>query len=593
MLSSRHRSLGGPLGAVLAAVLAMLCLHADGEVADPAVTAVTGGVAKSSPDYVVGWAFQVDLGITVTHLGVFDENGNAILDEALVPEVGLWDSAGALLASVAVPLETAAEDGFFYAAVSPVTLVPGSYVLGGVNFEGGESYRMGADLSTDARIEWIAGRFAASSELVFPTESRTTPGAFLGPNFKLQTALFVVHTPTNRSVRQRDRHNYADIAVSGTATAAIDFVDVEAVPVEGSCGSPVERRVLDAAPSGDRFAGILRLKAGRYTVTVTAVSGGSDVAATVIDRVGVGEVFVTAGQSNSANHGEPPQSPVDDRVSCFDTVSNWRHAYDPQPVATGTGGSPWPALGDALAAALDVPVGLASVGVGGSRVDQWLPGGDLYPRLEQALTSLGPNNCRAVLWHQGESDALAGTAAEVYAQRLESVIAQSRVDAGFTVPWGVAIVSWLPYTSEADQAQVRAGQQQVIDADPAVFLGSETDTFHTLGYLADGVHYNAEGLTAHGVQWAQRVRAYVFPRPSPAGRITGFVRVGPDTLRIEWDAEAGVTYEVQSTSVGVPGAEGWQAASDWVVGPENAAVVHVPYDATARMYRVAAPHTEP
>ena len=34
-----------------------------------------------------------------------------------------------------------------------------------------------------------------------------------------------------------------------------------------------------------------------------------------VEPVGIGEVFVTAGQSNSANHGNPALIPADPRVS--------------------------------------------------------------------------------------------------------------------------------------------------------------------------------------------------------------------------------------------------------------------------------------
>jgi len=48
----------------------------------------------------------------------------------------------------------------------------------------------------------------------------------------------------------------------------------------------------------------------------------------------------------------------------------WRPAFDPMPTATGDGGSPWPAFGDLLVDALDVPVGVISVGWGGTAVQQ-------------------------------------------------------------------------------------------------------------------------------------------------------------------------------------------------------------------------------
>jgi hypothetical protein len=194
----------------------------------------------------------------------------------------------------------------------------------------------------------------------------------------------------------------------------------------------------------------------------------------------------------------------------------WQHADDPQPGATGGGGSPWPELGDLIAARYDIPVGIVAVGVGATRVGQWQPGGH-YSRIENALAALSPYGYRAILWHQGESDSLAGTDAATYASLLQNIIAESRIDAGFDVPWGVALASWHPNSSAANEAEVIAGQQLVIDSDPLVFLGSETDSFHTHvpSYLADSVHFNTLGLNAHALQWLTALEPLlIIPEPS-------------------------------------------------------------------------------
>ncbi len=222
-----------------------------------------------------------------------------------------------------------------------------------------------------------------------------------------------------------------------------------------------------------------------------------------VDRFGVGDVYITAGQSNSANHGSSRLTPADDRVSAYDIVSGtWQFAADPQPVATGSGGTPWPALGDLLAVAGDIPIGFVSVGWGGTSVQQWLPGGTLYPRLQDALDALGPEGLRAVLWHQGESDAAAGTSAALYAQRLEAIIAQSRIDAGWDVPWGVALASYRP--GVGGDPDVIGGQLAVINGDPLVFQGASTDDMivpYRDGATYGGIHFNEAGLREHAARW--------------------------------------------------------------------------------------------
>ena len=146
-----------------------------------------------------------------------------------------------------------------------------------------------------------------------------------------------------------------------------------------------------------------------------------------------------------------------------------------------------PALGDALVKRFDVPVGFVACGIGATSVREWLPKGTTFPNpptIESRVTKLpdgqwasngaaydafiarmrplGPNGFRAVLWHQGESDAnqkdttrtLAG---KLYREYLEKIIRDSRRDAGFEAPWFVAQASYhVPGDEGSDD--IRAAQ---------------------------------------------------------------------------------------------------------------------------------------
>src|SRR6185436_4824825 len=101
---------------------------------------------------------------------------------------------------------------------------------------------------------------------------------------------------------------------------------------------------------------------GWHRLEIRARSDDALLAESVVEHFGVGEVFVVAGQSNSANHGAEKQSPKTDKVSAFDG-QRWQPALDPQPGASGTGGSFMPAFGDAIAEKFRVPVGIVACGV--------------------------------------------------------------------------------------------------------------------------------------------------------------------------------------------------------------------------------------
>lgn len=321
--------------------------------------------------------------------------------------------------------------------------------------------------------------------------------------------------PSPHAVLQRDNSGRAWLPLAGRLLGEVIRVEARALPVPGFGGAATDWTVVDPSPRAGHFHGHLLLNGGWYRVELRGVGPGGAGEVAAVEPVGVGEVFVTAGQSNSANHGNPPLAPADPRVSAWGPAG-WRPAADPQPIATGSGGTPWPALGDRLAARWDLPIGFVSVGWGGTSVAEWQPGGTLYPRLQAALDDLGPHGARAVLWHQGETDAANGTTTADYARLLTRLIASSRQDAGYDVPWGIARVSFLPGGTAAQMDPIVAAQVAVVAADPLAFLGPTTDDLVGTDWRWDGIHFNEAGLREHARRWAEAlVLAELLPEQTP------------------------------------------------------------------------------
>lgn len=273
---------------------------------------------------------------------------------------------------------------------------------------------------------------------------------------------------------------------------------------------------------------------GWWKLEVQVVQGGKQFALGSVPHVGVGEVFVVAGQSNSANHGEEKQTPQTGRVAAFDG-KGWQLANDPQPGAGGKGGSFMPPLGDALAKKFGVPVGFVACGIGATSVREWLPKGATFPnpptitnRVEKLadgqwaskgaafdlfvtrMKALGPNGFRAVLWHQGESDANQKDATrtvpgKLYRAHLEQLIRESRRVIGWDAPWFVAQASYhVPGDEGSDD--IRAAQASLWK-DGIALEGPDSDALK--GDLRErngqGVHFSGKGLREHGAKWAEKV----------------------------------------------------------------------------------------
>jgi hypothetical protein len=259
------------------------------------------------------------------------------------------------------------------------------------------------------------------------------------------------------------------------------------------------------------FRGAVDLPAGgEYTAHIKILQNGKQKALKTVREIGAGEIFITLGQSNSANSGSEPTSPQSPLVSAW-TGKKWVVANDPQPIATNTGGSPWPSMADLLYSKLKVPIGLISIGVGGSALAEWKnrDRGN-YPRFLKICRyfyhvygNLPANTprIRAILWHQGETDCLNQTTTADYIKMLNLLIRHSREDLGQLVPWGIAQASFHP-----DRQGLT--DQNIVDAQTAVgtldlnFLGPNTDLLVGNQWRHDNVHFNKQGLKNHGEEWA-------------------------------------------------------------------------------------------
>jgi len=353
-----------------------------------------------------------------------------------------------------------------------------------------------------------------------PRENSQVWHALLAPHETRKVTMRVLDAPDGAAgMTLRSPHDYqvfqrrgrlkGDVVVRGAAPAGCDAV--EARLSGSSLEGPLSDRWQPAALTADKhgFDATLPTTAGGwYRLQVRALCDKKVLAETAVDHVGVGEVFVIAGQSNSTNCGEERLKTTSRLVSSFGG-DGWQVADDPQPGSHdgSAAGSPWPAFGDALAEKYKVPIAIASTGHGGSSVNDWKADGDLFKWLLRRTDALGPHGFRAVLWHQGEADG--GLSADDYAGQLTGVIQASRKAAGWEVPWFVAQASYRSLAVPT-AASVRAGQKKLWDTKVAL-EGPDTDALggDNRDQGGQGIHFSDKGLRAHGRLWAEKVSAYL------------------------------------------------------------------------------------
>ncbi len=171
-----------------------------------------------------------------------------------------------------------------------------------------------------------------------------------------------LYGPLDYQVFQRKTRTQGEVRVRGRVHADFDRVEwrLTGNPLEGA--APFEWQALPASGEPRAFDAVLPAPAGGwYKLEVRALKDGKEIATGAVDHVGVGEVFVGAGQSNSTNCGQFKTQQHTGLVSSFGGTY-WQPADDPQPGAhdDSAGGSFWPAFGDAMAEKYHVPIGVAS-----------------------------------------------------------------------------------------------------------------------------------------------------------------------------------------------------------------------------------------
>ena len=342
-------------------------------------------------------------------------------------------------------------------------------------------------------------------------------------------------SPTAQAVLQRQTANAGRVLVGGEVQSDTP-VSVE-IRLDGGEWKPVPTMESPGTIVVQSFSQTLDLPKGMHTLEARAVRDKQPLASTSKVQFGIGEVFVVTGQSNSANHGAVKTKATSDQVFTLTPKGTWQPCADPQPGASGGGGSILPALGDELQKRLGVPIGFIPCGIGATSVREWLPTGVPFPNPPTIVSRVRKTadgaweadgkayamlvtrmrsvpSFRAVLWHQGESDANQKDATrtlsgKLYAEYLTKLIAGANKDSQRTAPWFVAQVSYHGPTDVGSE-DIRSAQASLWKNGVAL-EGPDSDALR--GPLRDnggqGVHFSGEGLKAHAHAWAEKLVPWI------------------------------------------------------------------------------------
>jgi hypothetical protein len=369
-------------------------------------------------------------------------------------------------------------------------------------------------------------------------------------------------SPQNRAVYQRNGIGFSAVTVAGTYQQQVDKVEARLIPVQAGQGEDTDFKdwkTIKILPLNGNFSVVLSVRQGWYILQVRGSLNGVIVGDVVqVDRVGVGEVFIIAGQSNAEGVvGLPNLGANDDRVNCFSTTNSaefggtFNISLSPfSKLDANTNIAPrgikawcWGRVGDLLASRLNVPVMFFNVALNGTTSNAWattangnfapnpyiggvyqnkLPYQNMSDVLKYYVPQLG---VRSVLWCQGEADNLIfnnkqNVSVGTYKANLQTVINRTRSESGKEISWMVSLTSASIYCPGCVVAPFASSDNNVLDGQRAtinetvnVFKGPETDGIQNPG-RQDGVHFNS-GLSQLADAWYNAMNDAFFQNSKP------------------------------------------------------------------------------
>lgn len=230
----------------------------------------------------------------------------------------------------------------------------------------------------------------------------------------------------------------------------------------------------------------------------------------LLSCAGERDVYLLIGQSNMAGRGVLCASNRVDstRVVKFDAEGKWVSAVEPIHFDRSTAGA---GLAASFARVLadnfpDREIGLVPCAVGGTSIGKWQPGADLYKcAVDRCRRALEPGGeLKAILWHQGESDAKKPEAVAAYADRLVRLVHSLRKDLN------AENVPFLAGELAGPKAGRRAGYDwdgisAATHAAVARLPKSAVISSEGLKLKSDGLHFDTASLRVLGERYARKL----------------------------------------------------------------------------------------
>lgn len=346
----------------------------------------------------------------------------------------------------------------------------------------------------------------------------------------------ITHGPQDWQIIQRSPKGSASVTIKGTWKADETEYSVQVRVVDENTNMPVTSLLDWSDARMDRDAKTFEIvldipQGGLYRIETRVrrplAQDRRPLRGDCIHHIGVGDIYVIAGQSNASGTGKGAASDGPSLgVHLFANDEKWKLASHPLEDATGTlhpititgifhGHSPWLAFGKKILRTTGVPVGLIPCALGGSPIVRWLPDeiGDLFGNMADMVRKAG-NEIAGILWIQGETETFLHET-ELYHDRFVRCIEAFRRFFGRdTLPVFVGQLNafYSPDADDREWSRMREIQRIVCQADPNAHLVVTIDS-----PLSDEIHNSSSANIVIGERFADRVLEHYYGLPVQSG----------------------------------------------------------------------------
>ncbi len=325
----------------------------------------------------------------------------------------------------------------------------------------------------------------------------------------------ITSAPMSYQIYQRDEFDTAEITIKGKVSGATGV----SVEIAGSSE--------DVTIENNEFTYTTALGTGLYDITVSSDLG----TVAVYEQVGVGDVWVAAGQSNMTDMGAltdgftpDTQDPVNENMHIiYAEDCTWHKMSHPAGEGrffkSGTRTSPVTSFAREISEYTGVPVGIVQSSVGGTNIYQWVSGvrdsdansGYLFNALKACFDKMPSAKVKGILWYQGCNDAINENYAYNYKNLQQKMFDEMRAFFGEDTP----IIT----TQLNDANQDSNSSQGYYDAwsfvkDVQRQNESLYENVYVVGTgeleLGDTIHNSAAANVKLGNKWAKVARNVVY-----------------------------------------------------------------------------------